>query len=110
MIVDQNTDDQNAAETRTGTWGTLLHLGFWVLLLAGLWFQWKAAMLVGFFLTVTNLTGCFITLIANALIFVVLLPFPAKTAEGANLWMFVLMGLIVQVWQFSFWIEGAAAH
>ncbi|MGJ8629048.1 MAG: hypothetical protein ACSHXB_18965 [Sulfitobacter sp.] len=109
-MVDQDTDDENVAETRTGGWGTLLHLGFWMLLLAGLWFQWKAAMLVGFFLTIANITGCFIPLIANALVLTVLLPFPPKTTEGVNLCMFVMMGLIVQVWQFSFWIEGAAAH
>lgn len=97
-------------ETRTGDWGTALHLGIWALLLTGLWFHWKAAMLFGFFLTIANLTGCFIPMITNALIVIALLPFPPKTTDSVNVYLFLVMCLIVQIWQFTFWIQGAAAH
>jgi len=80
------------------------------LLFVGLWLHWKAAMLLGFFLTIANLTGCFIPLIANGLILIVLLLFPPKTTAGVNCYLFLTMALIVQIWQFLFWIEGAAAH
>jgi hypothetical protein len=89
---------------------TVIHLGVWVILCAGLWLQWKPAMLIGFLLAVGNITGLFLPLIANALVFVILLPFQPKTTFGVNIRLMLAMGLVVQVWQFLFWIEGVAAH
>ena len=42
--------------------------------------------------------------------FVILLPFQPKTTFGVNIRLMLAMGLVVQVWQFLFWIEGVAAH
>jgi len=97
-------------DTRAALWGTALHLTLWTLLMLGFWFHWKPAMIVGFFLTVANISGVFMPAIVNLICVLILLPFAPKTLADCNIRLFALLALIAQVWQFMVFIEGTAAH
>lgn len=102
--------DPHTYDAETEGWGTALHVLFWIALVAGLWFEWTPALTVGFLVTVGNVTSFYLPIALNAVLFLITLPFEPKTTVDANLRLALLMGLIVQVWQFFVWIQGAATN
>ncbi|WP_103259105.1 hypothetical protein [Tabrizicola aquatica] len=67
-------------------------------------------MVIGFLVTVANFTALFLPAGVNLLCLLAVLPFANRSAGLANAGLFFLFALVLQVWQFKFWIDGAAAH
>ena len=87
-----------------------LHLGFWIVLFVGFWNHWEFAVMVGFILSVANFTNFLAPLITTLLGLLFTLPFEAQTAAGLHLRLFLLMGLIAQVWQALYFLQGVATN
>jgi len=110
LIQLDDPDDDWIEGTKDETICTLLHLGFWVALVVGLWTLWEPAMMIGFFMAASNMTAMYLPIVINALVFLAFLPFKPKTPLAVNIRIFLGMNLAVQIWQVSFWLMGRAAN